>query len=184
MRFLCALFTLCLAVSAFSADTKDIVVANPPSVSPYAPTRIVLDGSKGGKDCATEARQLQEELKSLPYPPGWTLAIMCRQVRWEQILQQADVHTTHAAFTRIAERLTIFNADIFHQSPAFYRQVIAHELGHIKCNCASETNAEKIGQQLQRERSAVVVPPDQPTHQQSEANASSTAPLKSAETAQ
>ena len=148
MRFFCAFLLVLTSFSALAADKS--TTTPEPRVSPEAPIRIVLDGTRHPGDCVKEGKQLQAELQTLRYPPGWTLAIMCTPVRWDSILREADVRNTDAAFTRISERITIFNGDIFREFPPNYRHIMAHELAHITCNCADEGRTEKIAHELER----------------------------------
>ena len=131
-----------------AASVKSAVPA--PSPAPPQPIHIVLDGARKAGDCVTEGSIVQHEVQTLPFPPGWTIAIMCTPVRWETLLQQADPGKTHAAFTRLGERITVLNGDIFHDFPLRYRHIMAHELGHIQCGCADEARAEKLAEQLEK----------------------------------
>jgi hypothetical protein len=114
-----------------------------------APIHIVLDGTRKPGDCKAEGLAVQRELQTLPFPPGWTIAVMCTPARWDLILREADVRNTHAAFTRPKERITILNAAIFHDFPPNYRHIMAHELAHIQCGCADEAVAEKLASELE-----------------------------------
>lgn len=97
-----------------------------------------------------EGMKLRDELRTLAYPPGWTLAIMCTPVRWEALLRSADIRNTSAAFTRISERITVFNGAIFREFPPRYRHIMAHELAHIQCDCRDEVAADKLAGKLEK----------------------------------
>jgi len=149
LRLFCALLLILASTLVFSAKRESITTPGP-RVSPYAPIRIVLDGERRPGECVPEGKRLQAELETLHYPAGWTLAIMCTAVRWDSILREADVRNTHVAFTRISERITVFNSNIFHDFPQNYRHIVAHELGHINCNCADEGKAEELAHEMEK----------------------------------
>jgi len=123
-------------------------------VSPFAPIRIVLDGARKIGDCVAERKLLQGELANLPFPPGWTLAIMCTPVRWATIFQQVSPPYTRDAFTRISERITVFNGAVFREFPSRHRHIMAHELAHVRCGCADENQVEGLAYMLERAHSS------------------------------
>jgi hypothetical protein len=140
-------------LKAPAADATVPAVLSPPTAAKPAPIHIVLDGTRKPGDCKAEGLAVQQELQTLPFPPGWTIAIMCTPVRWDVILREADIRNTHAAaFTRPKERITILNAAIFHDFPLNYRHIMAHELAHIRCGCADEAVAEKLAFELEKAR--------------------------------
>jgi hypothetical protein len=148
VRYVLVLFLTMQSIFVFA---KPNIKPNPVVVSPDSPIHIVLDGAKNPGDCVAEGEKVNTELQTLHFPPGWRVAIMCTPVRWQAILQQADVRNTDAAFTRISERITILNGDIFRVYTTNYRHIMAHELAHIMCTCADEGKAEKIAHKLERQ---------------------------------
>ncbi len=147
-----ALLLLLLAVPCVPEDGGTVAsVSVAGGVPKPDPIRIVLDGAHRPGECLEEGKLVQKEVQTLVFPPGWTIAIMCTQVRWEQILQQANPPLTHAAFTRMSQRLTVLNGAIFHEFPPNYHHIMAHELGHIRCGgCADEGYVEKLAVRLEK----------------------------------
>lgn len=113
--------------------------------------QIVLDGARKAGDCKQEGSLLFSELHLFRFPPGWRVAIVCTPVRWEQILQQRDLDYRTRAFTNLESRLTVLNGDIFREFPSNYRHIIAHELGHVRCQCKEEDRADQIADRLESE---------------------------------
>jgi hypothetical protein len=153
-----ALLLSLLLLPAFAEDTGASVrgtatpdAAKPELLTKPEPIKIVLDGARRPGECVEEGKLVQKEVQTLVFPPGWTIAIMCTMVRWEQIVEQANPPLTHAGFTRMSQRLTVLNGAIFHDFPPNYRHIMAHELGHIKCGgCTDEGYVEKLAVQLEK----------------------------------
>jgi hypothetical protein len=155
---LCACLLVLPAFAELSAVADVLITTGAPSLSAKAPKlrepiHIVLDGAQKPSDCMTEGRIVQNEMQTLPFPPGWTVAIMCTPVRWQTILQQADSPPTQTAFTSFSQRLTILNGAIFRGFPATYRHTLAHELAHVQCQCKDEARAERLAKELEKKSS-------------------------------
>jgi|SRR4051812_19534239 hypothetical protein len=104
--------------------------------------RILIYGVDKVSECSDQSSALQTELATLSYPNDWRILVACSPVAWQNLLRAADVHGTHSAFTNLRKRTTVINADIFRRFSSQYRRTLAHELGHILCNCSSEAKAE------------------------------------------
>lgn len=113
------------------------------------PIHIILDGAKPG-ECQFELSSLQKELRDLHFPAGWTIAVMCNPVRWKMAVQHSDATGSSAAYTGLRKRMTVVNGAIFREFPARYRQILAHELAHIVCNCSDEDRADKLARALEK----------------------------------
>jgi hypothetical protein len=100
------------------------------------------------EDCRYEISALAAEVPRLRFPSGWTIAIACTPVAWNDSLRKADHPLTTTAFTSIAARITVFNGAIFHDLQTAYQHSIAHELGHIQCGCREESRAESAAYKL------------------------------------
>jgi hypothetical protein len=143
-----------------SAPSPEAVKPDEPGSPPRAdvarggvvePIHIVLDGARKPGDCVEEGKAVQKELQTLPFPPGWKIAIMCTPVRWQAITSPLDQPAgTPEAFTVASQRLTVLDGAIFHQFPPHYRHVMAHELAHIQCKCSDEIRAEKLAHNLEQ----------------------------------
>jgi hypothetical protein len=116
------------------------------------PIHIALDGARKPGDCMQEGKAVQQELQTLHFPPGWKIAIVCSPVRWQILTQPMDTPHTPIAFTRPNQRLTALNGAIFHEFPPHYRHILAHELGHIQCNCADEALVEQLASKLEKNK--------------------------------
>jgi len=110
---------------------------------------IFLDGARHAGDCKLEESLLLTELHQLHFPAGWRIAIVCTSLRWQQILQQRDLHYNTRGFTNLKSQLTVLDGVIFREFPSNYRHIIAHELAHIQCQCRDETMAERIARDLE-----------------------------------
>ncbi len=98
-----------------------------------------------------EGTAAQKQIVSLGYPAGWTVAIMCTETRWTALLASIDERRPRLrAFTRLKERITVIDGAIFRESPPNYRHIMAHELGHIRCECADENRVEHLAFELER----------------------------------
>lgn len=84
------------------------------------------------------------------FPPGWTIDIMCSDIAWNQVLQMADQTHTLTAFSVLSKKHTIIRGDIFNHQWSAYRHTLSHELGHVLCNCASESQAESLADDLEK----------------------------------
>jgi hypothetical protein len=148
------LLVLSLLPTSVLAESTEAVPAGSTIAAKAAkpqPIKIVLDGARKSGDCMVEGRAVQQAVQTLRFPAGWTIAIMCTPVRWEQLIQQVNPPRTHAGFTRISERITVLNGAIFHEFPPKYRHILAHELGHIQCGgCNDEGYVEKLAFQLEK----------------------------------
>jgi hypothetical protein len=106
--------------------------------------RILIYGAETVEQCAAPVKALQAELPTLDFPEGWTVAIVCNRIAWEQVLRIADPPPTSTAFSNLVRHSTVLNSAIFRQSRYQYRHTLEHELGHAKCMCGSEQQAEQF----------------------------------------
>lgn len=124
--------------------------SNPPAGGTNVPhPRIVLDGIQNMPLCGLHRAALEEELKTLAYPADWTIRVTCGVSYWDTARRTANYPRTSTAFSMLHARVTVLNGEIFKQSEPFYRGIIAHELGHIQCDCADEAVADKIALNLE-----------------------------------
>jgi hypothetical protein len=137
-----------------SASTPPIAIVSAPplNVIKPEPIHIVLDGARKPGDCLLEGEAVRKEVQTLPFPPGWKIAIMCTPVRWATLIEQVNPPRTHTAFTSLNQRITVLNGAIFHDFPLRYRHTMAHELAHIQCECTDEGYAEKLADELEKEQ--------------------------------
>jgi hypothetical protein len=85
------------------------------------------------------------------FPKDWRVIIACNQKDWERIQHGVTLSPYHArtAFTSLKKRTTAVNLRIF---DAVYNggnppmSVLHHEVGHIRCQCSNEDEADKQGQ--------------------------------------
>ncbi|MFB3917758.1 MAG: hypothetical protein ACE14M_13580 [Terriglobales bacterium] len=100
------------------------------------------------KHCQVEHDGVMLALQTLHFPNDWTIYIMCSRVHWEDARIKANSPNTRTAFTLLDSRLTVINGAIFGGLPGQYRRILAHELGHIECQCADEEKVQKIAHRL------------------------------------
>ena len=112
--------------------------------------RILVYGVDDLADCAEPIQALQAELRTLPYPSGWTIGIVCTPVAWEALLRIADPPPTRSAFSNFIRRSTVINAAIFRQIRSSYHHTLLHELAHVTCQCTDEHKAEQLARKLER----------------------------------
>jgi hypothetical protein len=109
---------------------------------------IVSLGGQADGACLKAMQALQDELKVISFPDDWTIGVTCNSVTWEAARRRAGNPPTHTAFTGLKPKLTVINAAVFEELEPVYRRTLAHELGHIRCGCASEGRAEDEGQRF------------------------------------
>jgi hypothetical protein len=109
---------------------------------------IVSLGGKADGACLKALQTLSSELKVIRFPDDWTIAATCNSVTWEAARHRAGNPPTKTAFTGLKPKITVINAAVFQELEPVYRRTLAHELGHIRCNCSSEGIAEDEGQRL------------------------------------
>jgi hypothetical protein len=119
-----------------------------------APAALHIEalGVARAEQCQYEILALNRELKDLPFPSGWTIAIACTPIAWHESLRNADFPHTDTGFTYIDARTTVLNGAIFHSLQTEYRRTITHELGHIYCKCADEYRANKAAAKLENSK--------------------------------
>ena len=122
---------------------------------PQPTLHIKAFGVKQVQECAGRIAALSAELQTLRFPEGWTIAIACTPVAWNESLRLAEYPLTASAFTSLHTRITVLNGAIFSGLRTEYRGSIAHELGHIVCNCVNEVRADAAARRLERESAAI-----------------------------
>jgi hypothetical protein len=94
---------------------------------------------------------MMETLKHVPaYPSDWRIFIACNEVVWKHIKILKNVQGTDTAFSSADGEWTVVNAAVFDTQRLDYssntpENVLKHELGHIKCKCGSEKEANRAG---------------------------------------
>lgn len=84
------------------------------------------------------------------FPKDWRIIIACNEKDWERIRDGAKLTPYHSkmAFTSLKKRTTAVNAAVF---DAVYSMgyspmtVLHHEVGHIRCQCSDEDEADRQG---------------------------------------
>jgi hypothetical protein len=105
---------------------------------------VFLGAGKPSDACLEKLQILSLELRHFMFPADWTLAVACDPMTWGAARRRAGFPPTLTAFTGLKPRLTILNGAIFVEQPSFYEHTLAHELGHIRCNCSEESRAEDM----------------------------------------
>lgn len=139
-----------VALFSFSASSQTAApILAKASISDPGP-KITLFGVKTIEQCSPALKALQAELKTLNYPPEWKVGILCTPVAWNELVRKSELSNVHTGITELKEKYTFLNGAIFTGWPQEYRHTIAHELGHIYCNCVSEYKAEKLAFNIER----------------------------------
>lgn len=84
------------------------------------------------------------------FPKDWRVIIVCNEKDWERIQHGVTLSPYHAgtAFTSLKKKTTavylrIFDAVYSGGNPPM--NVLHHEVGHIRCQCFNEDEADKQG---------------------------------------
>ena len=112
--------------------------------------KILVFGVDTVKDCSPQIAALQEELVTLHFPDDWKIGVACSSIGWNSLRKIGDFQKSDSAFTNIRKRSTVVNSEIFNHFRSSYRHVLAHELGHIACDCADEDKAERLAYKLEK----------------------------------
>ncbi len=142
MRFIALLVLLLLLFTMASAQS-----------GASAGPKLMVYGVDKLADCAAEYQAVQQELATLAYPSNWTVGVVCNQNAWNSLIAFARVHT-QTGFTNLQKHTTAVNARKFRDSRVRFRHTLAHELGHVTCQCDSEERAEELANRLERAASA------------------------------
>lgn len=111
--------------------------------------KLLVYGVDKLSDCNEEIAAVQQGLADLQYPGNWTIGVVCNQSAWNTLIALARVRT-QTGFTNLQKRTTVINAHKFRESRARFRHTLAHELGHVTCQCESEDKAEEVAMRLER----------------------------------
>jgi hypothetical protein len=84
------------------------------------------------------------------FPKDWRVIIACNEKDWERIRNGAKLTPYHSkmAFTSLKKRTTVVNVAVF--DPVYSTgyspvTVLHHEVGHIRCQCSDEAEADRQG---------------------------------------
>jgi len=114
-----------------------------------APTQLFVDGSTSWERARIERLEHQLNFTKEPMPDTWGVHII--PVEQFEIAKRRYHLDTDSAFTFMPQNQTYLNE--FYLTYADDRRVrhtLAHEAGHMICNCTSEEKAEAIAYQLER----------------------------------
>ena len=92
-----------------------------------------------------DAAAIVTDLKGLDYPADWTIYV-AGEKQWSGLMDKVD-HTSQLAVTDRAKRVTVIRALALTDPNVTGKyvtahHVLAHELGHVQCNCNDEWKAE------------------------------------------
>jgi hypothetical protein len=164
----CAVLVCAAAANAAAQDLKpaaSLVTTDPSRASalappvapkvftetiPAKPARFTFIGVRRAEDCGPALIALQKELETLEYPQDWTFKIACTSLIWERVQRKADHPGAAFAISELKHKITFFNASVFREARVVYRRAMSHELGHIRCGCKNEDEAEKWARQLEQ----------------------------------
>jgi len=97
-----------------------------------------------------DLRRATNIIQGAGFPSDWRVIIACNQNDWERIQHGVTLSPYHAktAFTSLRKRTTavylrIFDTVYNEGNPAM--NVLHHEVGHIRCQCSNEDEADKQG---------------------------------------
>lgn len=84
------------------------------------------------------------------FPKDWRVIVACNEKDWERLRNGMNLSAYHSrmAFTSLKKRTTVINVAVFDTvysagySPV---TVLHHEVGHIRCQCSDEQEADRQG---------------------------------------
>jgi hypothetical protein len=94
------------------------------------------------------------EIARVPFPAGWTVVVACNEMQWFLLQRKGDAQDTQSAFTNVKGQITVIRGAIFLRAvgvPSAHH-VLLHEIGHIRCHCGDEGNAEAWAASYERRR--------------------------------
>jgi len=102
------------------------------------------------KGHSIDLRRAVSIIEAAGFPKDWRVIIACNEKDWERIQYGVTLSPYHArtAFTSMRLKTTAVNLRIFDSacnggnSPM---NVLHHEVGHIRCKCSNEDEADKQG---------------------------------------
>lgn len=81
-------------------------------------------------------------------PSNWKILVQ-DEPTWKRQSQQPGVARTQEAFSIRKKRITIIRASFVNNNMDFrVKRTLAHEAGHIFCDCNDESRADKIADSL------------------------------------
>jgi len=138
-----------------------MVIAGFLLAAPARAQRVVCSKAMNARTCDLLADPVERQLKQLAASADWQWVILSEKDwgRATRMFRNAD--KTTIAFTVLKLRITFLNEEFLQRNrPWPVLDVLAHELGHIRCTCGSEHEAERIGNQLLTAHN--VAPKDRP----------------------
>jgi hypothetical protein len=107
--------------------------------------------------CADFSMEAYGAIRSMPFPDDWTIVVTCNDHDWQNWLAKSKYPRTNTAFTGLKQRITVLNGFIF--APSYRRTspryvpkfTMAHEIGHIRCQCEDEFTADKLAVEILNE---------------------------------
>ncbi len=119
----------------------------------HAQVVVQLAGIQDAAQCKYATVPLLNILNTYAkFPPGWRIVVACSDIAWQVLRRHADAIDTNHAFTNMNGHVPVINGAIF-LSPEVGRppqRILAHELGHIRCSCGDEREAEKYALSLEK----------------------------------
>lgn len=130
-----------LSLRSSAADSIPLGRARPGIVSHRA------DPAKCSQYTAAAQRAI-DSLPSVPKDHRWI--VVCSHETWNVAVRKAKAWgRTNTAFTNPEANITFINGAVFEEPEPFYRHVIAHELGHIRCQCSDELAANAAAHNIE-----------------------------------
>ena len=116
---------------------------------PATAQTVLCSKTMNPKSCDLLSEPAEAVLRVLEAPADWIWVILDgKDWRRASRMFKTEKNTT-AAFTVLEMRTTFLSADyVQRMRPRLPTEVLAHELGHIACNCRSEMTARRIGGNL------------------------------------
>jgi hypothetical protein len=112
--------------------------------------RVLVAGVKHPADCEFATAPLIKDLRGIGFPRDWTIVVACNPIMWQKLQRKGNAFGTHTAYTNLAGRVTVVNAEIYRESLPLRgsthstpKLVLEHEHGHVVCQCNDEAEADR-----------------------------------------
>jgi hypothetical protein len=153
VRLRVRLLLLILALLAFSSVASSPLLAQAASSLGLLPS-ITTVGTNDN-NCHESVRQLQRLIGEFAFVRGHRIYVVCDSSAWQIVLHHLTltygvIVNSRAAISDIRLRETWFYARALRKGAEGHgaEYIYVHELGHFKCSCTDEVEADKAAVQL------------------------------------
>jgi hypothetical protein len=114
-----------------------------------APTQLFVDGSTSWERSRIERLEHQLNFTNESMPNSWDIHII-PEIQFEANIRRYNINTESAYTFLPLDRTYLNEFYLQYADDRRVRHTLAHEAGHMICNCTSEEKAEEIAYQLEK----------------------------------